>query len=62
MTDKGNRLLHQELTNLKRRGVPDTDPRVRALRRIMEAQNIGQPKEGIDFPAQITFDTRKRQP
>jgi hypothetical protein len=56
-----NVLMREQLIALKRRGVPDTDPRVVAIHRIMKAQQVGMPKEGIDFPPQLKFKPRRKQ-
>jgi hypothetical protein len=61
MVSDENRMLLTELTNLKKRGTPDTDPRVKAIHRMLERQKVGLPREGIDFPAQIKFVPNKRQ-
>jgi hypothetical protein len=59
--DKENELMREQLVALKRRGTPDSDPRVKAIKRILSKQNVGMPKEGIDFPSQIKFKSRRKQ-
>jgi hypothetical protein len=56
-----NALLKSEYEVLKRRGVPDTDPRIAAIKRISKKQKAALPKEGIDFPMQIKFKPPRRQ-
>lgn len=59
--DIENRQLREQYGVLKRRGTPDTDPRIKAIMRIIEQQKVGKPKEGIDFPPQIKFKPRRKQ-
>jgi hypothetical protein len=56
-----NRTLREHYIALKKRGTPDTDPRVKAIMRIMQRQKQGAPKEGRDFPPQIKFKPRRKQ-
>lgn len=56
-----NRMLREQYGMLKRRGTPDTDPRIKAILRTIEKQKLGKPKEGVDFPPQIKFKPRRKQ-
>lgn len=56
-----NRVLREQYSVLKKRGTPDSDPRVKAILRVMQLQKMGQPKEGVDFPPQIKFKARRKQ-
>lgn len=37
-----SRMLYKELDVMQRRGVPETDPRVVAIKRTLEQQSLGQ--------------------
>lgn len=56
-----NKMLREQYTALKRRGTPDTDPRMKAIMRMVEGQKLGLPREGRDFPANIKFPARRKQ-
>jgi hypothetical protein len=60
MASDENELMREQMRMLKRRGVSDTDPRVRAIIRILKAQNAPLPKEGIDFPMQLKFKSKEK--
>lgn len=56
-----NRMLREQYITLKRRNTPDSDPRMKAIMRMIEAQKVGMPREGRDFPANIKFKARRKQ-
>lgn len=56
-----NRLIREQLTTLLRRNVPESDPRIKALYRILAAQGGAGPREGRDFPVKLKFDGPRRQ-
>jgi hypothetical protein len=56
-----NALLKEEYAVLKRRGVPDTDPRIAAIRRISKKQKAPLGREGLDFPMQLKFPVKRRE-
>lgn len=56
-----NRMLREQFLMLKNRGVPDTDPRVKALKRSIAAQKIALPREGKDFPPGLKFKAKRKQ-
>lgn len=56
-----NRLLREQYSALKRRGTSDTDPRIKAIMRVLALQRQSGPKEGVDFPPQIKFKARRKQ-
>lgn len=56
-----NKVLREQYAVLKRRGTPDSDPRIKSILRTVARQKMGMPREGIDFPAQIKFKARRKQ-
>lgn len=57
-----SRMLEQELVVMKRRKVPDTDPRVVAIKRTLQKQEpeqVQRERSSVPFPQVINSQRRK---